>query len=116
MTNSINLDALLEGLSELSHPLEGAGALRLEPHALHLVQVLHRRDALTREFLAHFLGVGNPVCQEHVLRAPVEGKAKEVSPKIGHVKLRSGLRIVRPSFMRFGCFPSQEEKGVWERG
>lgn len=37
-----NLVALLEGLPKLVHALVGECTLRLEPHTLHLVEVLHR--------------------------------------------------------------------------
>ena len=37
----LDLVALLQGLSILVHGLIGQGTLCLEPHALHLIQVLH---------------------------------------------------------------------------
>lgn len=37
----LDLVALLQGLSVLVHGLIGQGTLCLEPHALHLIQVLH---------------------------------------------------------------------------
>ena len=41
LTDSVNLMALFEGVPPLAQPLVGKGALGLEPHALHLIQVVY---------------------------------------------------------------------------
>lgn len=46
----LNLMALLQGLSKLVHGLVGQGTLCLEPHALHLIQVLHCRRPLLKPY------------------------------------------------------------------
>jgi hypothetical protein len=68
-TYSVNFDTLLERLSVFAHPLEGVRTLSLEPHALHLVQVLHGRHALAGELLTHLFGIGHTVGKKHVLCA-----------------------------------------------
>lgn len=44
----LNLVALLQGLSKLVHAFVGQRTLRLEPHALHLIQVLDCRRPLLK--------------------------------------------------------------------
>ena len=46
ITYSLNLLAFLERLAILAHAVVCTSALCLEPHALHLVEVLHRRHTL----------------------------------------------------------------------
>lgn len=48
-THPLYLVALLQGLTKLVHVLVGQGTLSLEPHALHLIQVLHCRRTLLEE-------------------------------------------------------------------
>ena len=46
VTHPVYFMALFEALSVLLEPLEGERTLGLEPHALHLVEALHRRHPL----------------------------------------------------------------------
>ena len=68
-THPVDFDALFERLAKLADAFEGVRTLGLEPHALHLVQVFHSRDALSCELLTHGLGGGNHVGSEHVFGA-----------------------------------------------
>lgn len=47
-THPLNLMALLQSFTKLVHVFVGQGALCLEPHALHLVQVLNCRRPLLK--------------------------------------------------------------------
>ena len=69
VTYPVDLNAFLKGVTPPAHALKSVGALSLEPHALHLVQVLHGRNALAGELLTHLLGFLDHVGLEHVLGA-----------------------------------------------
>ena len=50
-----------ESFSVVAEPEVSVGAFRLEPHALHLVEILGRVHAFAREFAAHLHRVGNHI-------------------------------------------------------
>jgi hypothetical protein len=64
-----------------------SGTLNLEPHALHLIEVVHGGDALPRELAAHGLRLSQLVGPQHVLgRLAVDVPVRRVH----------GLRLVQP--------------------
>lgn len=60
-THPLNLVALLQSLPKLVHALVGQRTLRLEPHALHFVEVLHCRRS--------FLHQGKAKTQQRIVSA-----------------------------------------------
>ena len=86
--------ALFQRLAALAESSIGVGALVLEPHALHLAQIVERGRVLARELGGYLLGLLDHVGAQHVLAALVVDEAVGGVERLGLVQPAHGLVVV----------------------